>query len=36
MGTSTMVDPYDFTKNRSFDDKMPYEDLLGRHLPMGS
>lgn len=28
IGKSTMVDPYDFTKNRSFDDKIQYEDLL--------
>jgi nicotinate phosphoribosyltransferase len=27
-GKSTMVDPYDFTKNRSFPDNSTYEDLL--------
>ncbi|WP_353721583.1 nicotinate phosphoribosyltransferase [Dyadobacter sp. 676] len=28
IGKATMVDPYDFTKNRSFDESVPYEDLL--------
>lgn len=28
IGKSRMVDPYDFTKNRSFDEQMHYEDLL--------
>lgn len=27
-GKATMVDPYDFTKNRSFDESVYYEDLL--------
>jgi nicotinate phosphoribosyltransferase len=28
IGKATMVDPYDFTKNRSFEESVPYEDLL--------
>lgn len=28
IGKATMVDPYDFTKNRSFDESVHYEDLL--------
>ncbi|GGC00666.1 nicotinate phosphoribosyltransferase [Dyadobacter sediminis] len=28
IGKSTMIDPYDFTRNRSFFETMPYEDLL--------
>ncbi|WP_031525869.1 nicotinate phosphoribosyltransferase [Dyadobacter crusticola] len=28
IGKSTMVDPYDFTKNRSFEEGMHFEDLL--------
>ncbi|KQS33559.1 nicotinate phosphoribosyltransferase [Dyadobacter sp. Leaf189] len=28
IGKSTMVDPYDFTKNRSFEEQMHFEDLL--------
>lgn len=28
IGKATMIDPYDFTRNRSFSERMQYEDLL--------